>query len=171
MFFGGSMFFILSILIAHATELEQWAQGNFYCQSTVKEVENERQKAMEETLKASNIIIRTLAEPKLQGLPHICKGYQIKTVENIMHITCDDLPTIAIMLDGTPTQYPNDDGSGFNVIADVQNTKIVQDFQGENGGIVVTYQFSEGKLFVTKTINSGYLGKALTVSFGYEKRE
>ena len=57
------MLFILSILIANATELEQWAQGTFYCQSTVEEVEKERQKAMEETLKASNIIIRTLAEP------------------------------------------------------------------------------------------------------------
>ena len=165
------MLFILSIFIANAAELEQWAQGNFYCQSTVEEVEKERQKAMEETLQASNIVIRTLAEPKLQGQPHICKGYQIKTVENIMHITCDDLPTIAIKLDGTPTQYPNDDGSGFNIIADVQNTKIVQDFQGANGGIVVTYQFSEGKLFVTKKINSAYLGKALTVSIGYEKRE
>ena len=141
-------------LVAQATpQLQQMAQGTFTLSVPMEEMERERDRALRETLDASNIVVRTIAESKLENNPHICRSYVIETASNAMSVTCDEKPTINIKLDGTPTQYPIEDGTFLEVIANVESDRVVQKFQGENGGLEVLYQFTAGELLVTKTIS------------------
>lgn len=159
-----------SIISAHASpELQLWAQGSFQTTESMEILEKEREKALQETLEASNIIIQTLAASKLEGRPHICTKYDFSTAGNTMTVTCDDRPTIDIKLDGTPTKYPHKDSPDLEIIADVKGTMVIQKFQGSNGGMEVIYQFSEKELVVTKKIDSSYLGKPLSLTMRYQQ--
>lgn len=160
-----------SIVLAQASpDLQLWAQGNFQAVDALDVVEKRREKAVQETLDASNIFIQALAASKLEGRPHICSKYDFSTAGNTMTVTCDDRPTIEVKLDGTATKYPKKDGSDLEIIADVKGTTVVQNFQSSNGGMEVIYQFSEGSLVVTKKIDSDYLGKPIVLVMKYQKK-
>ena len=167
------MSIVLFVLLAIAqaeVNLTQWAQGEFVCEETVEEINQRRGRALEKTLAASNFLIRTVIDGKMEGKPDVCRRYQIQSNEDIMTVTCDDKPTVDIRLDGNPTIYPKPDNGTFGVVADVRGTIITQDFQGENGSIRVIYEFSAGRLLVTKIISSEYFGAPLRVDVAYHQK-
>ena len=160
---------LLSFAIA-SPSLQELAQGEFELILPLEEVQQQRAKALSETLEASNIIIRTLAASRLEGQPVICAGYQIQTTKRTLSIKCDQFPTIDIQLDGQITQYPKDDGSTFDIIAEVNGTSIRQYFQGSTGGLDVVYLFTPEKLIVRKKIDSDYLGQDLFLEMQYRQK-
>ena len=153
-----------------SSDLVRFAQGEFVCAESDEKLKERKDQALRKTLDASNFLVRTIAESKLEGKPDVCDGYQISTTADTMTVTCDSKPTIDIKLDGTATVYPTKDSNTIEVIADVEGTIITQDFQGETGRMRVIYKFSEGQLWVTKIISSEYLGVPLRIDIPYRQR-
>jgi hypothetical protein len=163
--------FMLGLLMLLSTSFaeNQWGQGVFYCEKSEKDIDTQRQVAIHKTLMSSNIIVRNLAGPRLEGKPHICRVYDVQSTEKTLTVTCDARPTIEIQLDGTPTKYPTKDGGTVEVIAQVTGNTIVQNFEGDSGSLQVRYDFQREKLLVTKTISSGYFGTPLVMQVVYGK--
>ncbi len=150
--------------------LVSFAQGKFTCDENETQIKKKQAAASKKSLDASSFLVRQFAGSRLENFPHVCRGYEISTTAKAMTITCDDKPTLKIMLDGTPTKYPAKDGKTFENVAKVNGSKIVQDFRGEKGAITVTYVFSDGKLNVHKKVESGYLGAPLEHQFTYSQK-
>ena len=80
-------------------------------------------------------------------------------------------PTIAVQLNGTPTQYPKDDGTMLDVIAVIQNNQITQSFTFDNGMLKVIYTITPDCFWVEKTIYSTYLGMPLSIKACYQHQQ
>ena len=112
-------------------------------------------------------MVRQMVGSRLNGKPHMCRGYDIETNKTRLRITCDDKPTIDVKLDGTPTVYPNPKGDDLEIIAQVEKTTITQSFASKVAGLTVVYTFRPGRLIVRKEIKSDYLGKPLIIEAEY----
>ena len=147
--------------------LVAWGQGRFEAAETPEEINVRLEKAKKESIAASNFMVRKAVGKRLDGKPNMCRGYQIDTTESRMRITCDDKPTIDIMLDGSKTIYPNPRGKDLEILAEVNDATISQTFESKIAGLKVIYTFSRGKLRVRKEIFSDYLGKPLVIEADY----
>jgi hypothetical protein len=161
---------LIPLTAAAESPLVSWAQGTFTCDNSESEIKKKQAAAAKKTLDASSFLVRQFGASKLQDFPHVCRGYQISTTATTMTVTCDDKPTLDIMLDGTPTKYPTENGKTFENVATVNGSKIVQDLRSEKGAITVTYVFSEDKLHVHKQVESDYLGVPHQHTFEYTRK-
>ena len=150
--------------------LVRWAQGRFESVDSPEAIENRLEMARKKSLDASSFMVRKVAGTRLKGKPHMCRGYQIETNEQRLRITCDDKPTIDIMLDGSMTVYPNPKGKDLEIRAQVDGTTITQVFEGNMVGMTVVYTFSYGNMRVRKEIVSDYLGKPLIIEADYAQK-
>ena len=150
--------------------LVRWAQGRFEAKETAEEIELRLEQARKESVNASGLMVRTLIGSRLDGKPHMCRGYQIETNRERLRIKCDDKPTIDIMLDGSKTIYPNPRGKDLEILAQIDGPTITQAFESKVAGLTVIYTFSRGNLKVRKEINSEYLGKPLIIEADYAQK-
>ena len=160
----------LSIATAE-TNLETLAQGLFLRVPSEQEVIALREKALQETLSSSNVVVRTVASAVLEDKPYICLTYDFRTVKETMTVTCDSRPIIDVKLDGTPTVYPTKDGTTHQSVAKINGNEITQTLTGDNGQLDVIYVFSPHEVSVTKRISTPHLGTPLEVTVAYRQSE
>ena len=160
----------LSIAAAE-TNFEILAQGQFLRVPSEQEIVARRQRALQDTLSASNLVVRTVASSVLEDKPYICATYEFRTVKETMTVICDSRPVINVKLDGTPTIYPTKNGTTHQSVAKINGNEITQTLTGENGRLDVIYVFSPNEVLVTKRISTSHLGKPLEMIVAYRQSE
>ena len=155
---------------ANANPLVQYAQGDFSCRDSEDEIKNKEERALKKTLASYPSLIRPIIASSLRGKFHMCQKYKLSTDQDEMMLKCDERPTVAVQLNGTPTQYITEKGT-MSVVAEVQNNTITQDFQAKSGGLLIQYAFYDKRLEVTKTLYSPYLRESLTLQTDYLLQE
>ena len=160
----------LSVAIAEPN-FETLAQGRFLRVPSEQEVEAMQQSALQDTLSASNFVVRAVASSALEDKPYICAAYDFRTAQETMTVTCDSRPIIHVKLDGTPTVYPARDGGTHQSVAKINGNQITQTLVGEGGQLDVVYVFVPNEVLVTKRISNSHLGKPLEVTVTYRQSE
>ncbi len=119
--------FTLSTSVVHADTFVGLS-GVFVPTTSYEQIMTERNASVEQSLEASNFIVRTVAASSLSKQPTMCSRYQFQHTETILYVQCDDHPNIPVYLDGHPTQYPKKDGTSIDVVAKVKDNTITQVF-------------------------------------------
>ena len=155
------------ISTAQAATAFEKIESNYTTLEGSQGLENKRQEALKQTLDSTNIVIRTLAASKLEHQPNMGVDYVLSYSINTLPVKCDAHPSIAVHLDGRPTQYPKKDGTFMEIVAEVKENTILQTFPFANGSLKVIYRLENEQFWVEKSIYSSYLGMPLSVSSTY----
>ena len=159
--------FTLSTSVVHADTFSGLS-GVFVPTTSYEQIMTERNASVEQSLEASNFIVRTVAASSLSKQPTMCAKYLFSNTENTLFVQCDDHPNIPVYLDGRPTQYPKKDGTYIDVVAIVKDHTITQVFPFPNGTLTVVYKYEQGQFWVQKSIESPYLGLPVVAEGTYK---
>ena len=150
------MLWLLSMVFAYPS-------GTFIRQESAAQTKEAHAKALEETLSASNFLVRNAARKRLADRPYSCTQYRIKSYEDRLEINCDQRPTFVIRLDGTVTTY-----KGKKIEVHAADGRIEQYIGTKKGGIKIIYTFQKDGFSVQKIIQSRHLGKDLAIQNTYK---
>ena len=157
----------LSTTVANANPFAGLS-GVFVPTTSYEQIMAERNASVEQSLEASNFIVRTVAASSLATQPTMCAQYRFAQNESTLFVQCDDHPNIPVYLDGRSTQYPKKDGTYIDVVAKVKDNMITQVFPFNNGTLTVIYKYDKGQFWVQKSIESPYLGLPIVAEGTYQ---
>ena len=108
--------------------------------------------AVEGLLAPLNVVVRTVARPRIRAAAKVCDAYHTTVTTTSFTVTCDGRTAADVPFGQPPRAGTSPDGRAYAVTAAWTDGAVLLTFTGDEGGQTVRYQVVDGSLVVEKSL-------------------
>jgi hypothetical protein len=128
------------------------------------------QKAIEAAVADMNFLTRPIARSRLKKTNSMARRISITRQAETITVRFDERKPAEMPADGRMVKWTGEDGEQFDVVARVEDARLVQTFKAEDGQRVNAFSTEDGqRLTLEVQVTSPRLPKPLTYSVRYRR--